>query len=111
MKKLMKLIVFLGVVAAVGYALRDRLMPPPQAPSSSPPPFRTTDDGHSVLAQGADDLQRINGIGPVRVQQLGDIGVTGFAELADADAVDLAAKLGVSVAQTEDWIEQAADLA
>lgn len=110
MKKLMKLIVFVGVLAGVAYVLRDRLMPPPQAPSSSPPPFRTTDDGHAPLPDGADDLQRVNGIGPVRVEQLAELGVSSFAELADADAVDLAAKLGVSVTQAEDWIGQAADL-
>lgn len=111
MKKLMKLIVALGVLAGVAYALRDQLMPPPQAPSSTPPPFRTTHDGAAPVTAGPDDLQRVNGIGPVRVEQLAEAGVTTFAELSDADAVDIAARLGVSVSQAEDWIGQAAGLA
>lgn len=111
MKKLMKFLVFVGVLAGVAYALRDQLMPPPQAPSSSPPPFRTHDPEPPLTAGGSEDLQRVNGIGPVRVGQLAELGITSFAELADADAVDLAAQLGVAVSQTEDWIGQAADLA
>ncbi len=107
----MKFLVFVGVLAGVAYALRDQLMPPPQAPSSSPPPFRTHDAETPIAAQAGDDLQRVNGIGPVRVGQLADLGITTFADLADADAVDLAANIGVAVSQTEDWIGQAADLA
>lgn len=111
MKKLLKFILFVGALAGVAYALRDRLMPPPQQPNSSPPPFRTAATPSGIPSGDGEDLQRVNGIGPVRVGQLAELGITTFADLADADAVDLAANLGVSVTQTEDWIGQAATLA
>lgn len=107
----MKFLMFVGVLAGVAYALRDQLMPPPQAPSSSPPPFRTQGGETALPKDGADDLQQVSGIGPVRVGQLAELGISTFAGLADADAVDLAANLGVAVSQTEDWIGQAARLA
>ena len=120
MKKLFKFVLFVGAVAGAAWALRDQLMPPPQTPSNAPPPFRTSDPEDAPrggglepdqTASGADDLEQVNGIGPVRVGQLADEGITTFASLADADAVDLAARIGVSVSQAEDWIGQAADLA
>lgn len=119
MKKLLKFVLFVGAVAGAAWALRDQLMPPPQTPSGAPPPFRTADESAgsgdeasvSPPADAGDDLERVNGIGPVRVNQLAAEGIATFAALADADAVDLAARIGVSVSQTEDWIGQAAELA
>lgn len=110
----MKLLLLVGAVAGAAWALRDQLMPPPHTPTASPPPFRTH-DREPTLAESDpaanDDLMTVNGIGPVRVGQLTEQGITTFGQLADADAVDLAARLGVAVSQTEDWIGQAADLA
>ena len=108
MKKLFKFLLFVGAVAGAAWALRDQLMPPPQAPSSAPPAFRTGDASSEPHEPAdAEDLTAINGIGPVRIEQLSEAGITSFAELAEADAVDIAARLGVSVSQTEDWIGQA----
>ena len=112
MKKLIKFLMFVGVLGGVAWALRDQLMPPPQTPSSSPPAFRTpaptTPD--SAAPDDGQDLQRVHGIGPVRVGQLAEHGITTFAGLAGADAADLADKLGVAASQTEDWISQAGNL-
>jgi predicted flap endonuclease-1-like 5' DNA nuclease len=114
MKKLLKLLLFVGAVAGAAWALRDQLMPPPQTPTGSPPAFRTHDSEPRAAhtePTATDDLTDVTGIGPVRIGLLAEQGITTFAQLADADAVDLAAKLGVAVSQTEDWIGQAGDLA
>ena len=110
MKKFLKFVMFVGAIAGAAWALRDQLMPPPQSPSASPPSSRTPDPTPAAPSTAGEDLKRVNGVGPVRVDQLAEQGITTFAALADADAVDLAAKLGISVSQAEDWIGQAADL-
>ena len=109
MKRLLKLIVFAGALAGAAWALRDQLMPPPQRPSATPPAFRTPEPDMATAGadDGEDDLELVNGIGPVRVGQLAEEGITTFEDLVDSDTVDLAAKLGVSVSQVEDWVDQA----
>lgn len=106
MKKFLKFVVFVGAVAGAAWALRDQLMPPPQTPDRHPPAFRTP----QAAAPSPEDLTQVNGIGPVRVEQLAELGITTFAALAAADAGDLAEKLGVAESQSEDWIRQAAEL-
>jgi predicted flap endonuclease-1-like 5' DNA nuclease len=65
-----------------------------------------------VLRPGhVDDLTVIRGIGPRTADDLASVGVTRFADLAAADAGDLARRLnGSSVAQVKKWIVQAQDL-
>lgn len=62
----------------------------------------------------ADDLKKINGIGPVAEQQLKDQGLTTYAQLAalsDEDVQKVDANMPFSAAQIEDWKAQAAALA
>lgn len=55
-----------------------------------------------------DDLTEIKGIGPRSNEDLQTIGITTFAQLALADAEDLAARLnGSSPRQVAGWIQQA----
>lgn len=118
MKKLLKFVVFVGALAGAAWALRDQLMPPPQTPTGSPPAFRTSPPSSTPAPRAerlepevGDDLTRVSGVGPVRMGLLSEAGISSFAQLAAADAAELAEQLGVAISQTSDWINQAADLA
>jgi len=70
------------------------------------------------LATQADDLTRIEGIGPKYAEGLARLGVTTFAQLSQQDATALASRLkaqGLRIIgdriRKEDWIGQAARLA
>lgn len=75
--------------------------------ASAPPPNATT---------GADDLTRIKGVGPRLAQQLRELGVTSFAQIAawtDADVDRIDSQLGrfQGRIRRDDWREQARFLA
>ena len=57
-----------------------------------------------------DDLERIVGIGPVREQQLYELGILTFAQLAAADGAGLAAALGCGLWAVAGWQGKAAAL-
>ncbi len=57
-------------------------------------------------AAGADDLTKINGVGPAAAKKLADAGITTFAQLA---AVDVETFDAVKV--KPEWVEQAKELA
>ncbi|MEM8750800.1 MAG: 30S ribosomal protein S2 [Pseudomonadota bacterium] len=61
----------------------------------------------------ADDLKKINGIGPVAEQQLNEQGITTFKQVAELTAEDIQRvddNMPFSSAQIEDWKAQAAAL-
>lgn len=113
MTRLLRKLLFLGAVAGAFYWLREKMMPPPQPRLASPPPFRTTEPAPSVQTPSQsstktrDDLTRVKGIGPVYQKRLAEDDITTFADLADGDAVAIAAGIDMSVQQVEDWQEQA----
>ena len=79
------------------------------AASAAPAPAR-------AVAAGADDLTRIKGVGPKLVQQLRELGVTTFAQIAawdDAEINRIDARLGrfQGRIRRDDWREQARLLA
>ena len=95
-------------VAAAAWALRDRLLPSPEIHDEPPPKFREPTSAPD--ADTADeDLTAVKGIGPVTAEKLHDAGVTSIADLAAADAEDLAASVGSSASTTAKWIEAAVD--
>jgi len=90
-----------GVVAGLGaaaWALRDKMLPPPEVQEGPPPKFRTG---------GADDLTLIKGIGPVYRDRLTDVGVHSFVDLAEASAADIAEAAGVSESIAQSWVQAA----
>ena len=115
MKKLLRLVALGAGIAAVGYVLKERLVPIPEAPVDHahaprprvapeptpppPPPASPADEPQ--------DLTAIKGIGPVFSQRLAEQGITTFAALAAADATTLAAAVDAAPAQVEEWITQA----
>ncbi|SDW37950.1 50S ribosomal protein L21 [Litoreibacter albidus] len=69
----------------------------------------------AAKTDGADDLSRISGVGPVIVGKLHDLGVTTFAQIAawtPEDIADMDEKLNFKGRIDRDnWLEQAAELA
>ena len=132
MKKLLRLIVTIGVLSAAAYIVRYKLLPPaepvvippPQfrrasAPSAPPPPAPATLPTASVTpietpadhhAEPVDDLKVVKGIGPVFEQRLNDVGISSLGSLVRSDAATVAGQLDVSEAQVADWIRQARGL-
>jgi large subunit ribosomal protein L21 len=66
-------------------------------------------------ADGADDLTRISGVGPVIVKKLHDLGVTSFAQIAawtPEDIADMDGKLNFKGRiDRDEWLTQAAEFA
>ncbi len=69
----------------------------------------------AAKAEGADDLTKLSGVGPVLAKKLVEGGVTSFAQIAawtDADVVEFDEKLSFKGRiEREGWIEQAKELA
>lgn len=56
---------------------------------------------------GSEAVDTISGIGPAYAERLGAAGVETVAELADADAAELAAATDIAEGRIAGWIEQA----
>lgn len=131
MKKLLRLIVTIGVLSAAAYIVRYKLLPPAEPVVIPPPPFRRvnaasappsapatlqTDSTAPIEASAdddtepVDDLKVVKGIGPVFEQRLNDAGIASLGGLVRSDAATVAAQLDVSEAQVADWIRQARGL-
>lgn len=91
-----------GVVVGFGaaaWALRDRMLPPPEIHEEAPPKFRT--------GGGTDDLTLIKGVGPVYRDRLIASGIHSFPDLASSDPADIAESAETSVATAEGWVQAA----
>lgn len=115
MKKLLKLLVLGGIIAVITTILRDQLLPSPETPQAHPPAFRSPPAPPprpaSPSPESADDLTRVNGIGPVYAGRLAGAGIHTFGDLAAADADELASHAGLPRQRVAGWIAAAADLA
>lgn len=131
MKKLVRLLVTIGVLAAATYLVRYKLLPPPQPVAIPPPQFRrppVADAAPSAIesapedvtaprdasadreTEPVDDLKVVKGIGPVFEQRLNDAGIASLGGLVQSDPATIAGQLDVSEAQVADWIRQARGL-
>lgn len=102
MRKIAKIVGFVGGVAAVVWAMRDRLISIAAPREPQPPTFRVVPP-----IKEADDLTEITGIGATYAGRLAEAGIRSYADLARAGAARVADAAGVSVARAEDWISQA----
>ncbi|NNC39279.1 MAG: hypothetical protein HKN95_01200 [Acidimicrobiia bacterium] len=121
MKRLVRLLSFAAGIAALIWAMRDRFISLALPREPQPPAFRHPEDHPQVphrphqehrrspmeAAPDPDDLQLINGIGPVYSSKLADMGITTFSGLAAASAAEVAGKLGAAEGRVVDWIHQA----
>lgn len=107
-----------GISVIIGYWLQQQEQQQPALPQPTPPAPEPPEETHIVLssqvldaAAAKDDLTAINGIGPKIAEALQALGITSFAELAQASAEDLAHKLqsirGINPEKVTNWIEQA----
>ena len=103
MKKVAKVLGVVGGVAAVLWAMRDRLVSIAAPKEPEPPRFRVAE-----AAQPADDLTELSGIGPVFATRLAQAGIATFSALAVATPERVAEATGATEAKATDWIEQAA---
>ncbi|MBM3694626.1 MAG: hypothetical protein FJW79_01620 [Actinobacteria bacterium] len=111
MKKLLRFLLFVAVIAGVVAAvsrIRERLAAPvrlgsPETPAGEPP-------ASSAPLPAAGDLAAIKGIGPVYRARLEEAGLATFAALAAAPPARVAAAAGIPAARAADWIAQAAAL-
>lgn len=112
MKKIARLIGVIGGVAAVVWAMRDRLVSITAPREPEPPRFRVvTPPSEPPMAPTDDDLTEVVGIGPVFAERLRAAGVQSFEELANTAAARLAEITGVPESRVEAWIAQAGALA
>lgn len=107
MKRLLKIFAFLGGLGAAGWLLRNRVVAvtmnrEPEAPRPVPEPASAADP--------KGDLTAIEGIGKADALLLEAAGAATAAELAEADAAELAAETGIPEAHLSGWIEAAAAL-
>ena len=132
MKRLVKFLVVVAILAVIAHKVREHLVPAPQEPSAEPPRFRvapetsdepvaaegegdTGDAGASAADEGEPtghvaDLTEVKGIGPVYFGRLVEAGITTLEGLAGASAADVAGWAEVSEDAAADWIDQARQL-
>ncbi len=129
MKRFIRVLSFLAGVAAIIWAMRDRFISLALPREPQPPAFRHPAEHPHVPHQphadvptpstataakpaeelAADDLEEINGIGPVFARKLADRGITTFAQLAAASAADLADAIDTYPTRVQGWIDQAGE--
>lgn len=113
MKKLARIVGILGGLAALLWAMRDRLVSIAAPREPQPPRFRVVpppDDVQLDDSEPEDDLTSIRGIGPVFAERLRDKGIRTVEDLARAEPEKVAEMLGVPTSRAEDLVRQASSL-
>ena len=106
-KKLARLVGVVGGVAAVIWAMRERLVSIAAPREPEPPRFRVVTPPSEPPQPGKDDLTLINGIGPVFAERLQDAGIASFRDLSEAGAERAADVTGVPVSRAVPWVTEA----
>ena len=113
MKRIGRVVGFIGGAAAVIWAMRDRLISIAAPAEPQPPRFRVVKpspvsppDPTNVT----DDLTRITGVGPVFAARLRAAGIDTFERVVEADDARLAEVTGVTESRVEGWRDQASTL-
>ena len=86
--------------AASAAAPAPRVDEVPGYPIATPPP-------PPEVPPQPEDLSQIKGIGPVYQAKLADAGIVRFDELADSDAMTVAARIEAPVSRVQRWIDEA----
>ena len=104
LKKLLRVITLLAVLAAIVWLTRERLLPAPKVEDDPRPHYRSTPPPPH---REPDDLTAIKGIGPVFAARLEQAGIRSFRGLSEIDAATIADGIGTTEARVADWISQA----
>lgn len=100
MKRIAKVIGFVGGAVAVVWAMRDRFISVATSREPVPPSFRTEPAAHPTV-------DTIDGIGPVFADRLTKAGLATVEALAEASPDRVAEAAGVSAARARTWIDLA----
>jgi predicted flap endonuclease-1-like 5' DNA nuclease len=101
MKKVAKVIGFIGGAIAVIWAMRDRFISVATSREPEPPHFKPT------VSPNSPPVDAIEGIGPVFAKRLTDAGIADVTSLATASPDQVAEAASVSAARARNWIELA----
>jgi len=105
MKNAIRIAGMVAGLAAAAWAVRDRMLPAPEAPTDTPPRFRHGSEPSS------DDLTEIKGIGPAFATRLAEVNIDSFSELAEQDADAVATAVNTTPETAQRWIDAAASRA
>ena len=97
MKKVAKVIGFIGGSLALIWAMRDRFVSVATSREPEPPTFRSGDTTPPTV-------DSIDGIGPVFAKRLTEAGLGDLSKLAKASPDQVAEAASVSVARANKWI-------
>lgn len=100
MKRIAKIIGFIGGAVALVWAMRERFISVATSREPEPPPFRGT-------APNAPKVDSIDGIGPTYADRLTKAGLGTVHALAAASPDRVAEAAGVSANRARNWIESA----
>lgn len=100
MKRLVKVIGFIGGVVAVIWAMRDRFISVATSREPEPPSFKAE-------PTASPPVETLDGIGPVFARRLTGAGMGTVAALAAASPDRVAEAASVSAARARTWIELA----
>ncbi len=95
-----KIVGFIGAVAAVTWAMRDRFISVAVSREPDPPAFRKT----------SGSVELIEGVGPVFASRLSEAGLGTVSALAGSRPDNVAEVAGVSTVRAQSWIDRAAEL-
>lgn len=101
MKRLAKVIGFVGGAIALVWAMRDRFISVATSREPRPPTFRSD-------VVNSEPVDMIDGIGPVYAKRLTENGIGDVGALAAANPDQVAEAASVSTARAKTWIELAA---
>ena len=101
--KVAKVVGFVGGVVALIWAMRDRFISVAVSREPEPPAFKNPAEMGSAVSSG---LESINGIGPTYADRLRAAGYTTAADLAGADADQIAQIAGVGSTRARSWLDQ-----
>lgn len=101
--KVAKIVGFVGGIAALVWAMRDRFISVAVSREPEPPAFKNPPEADSAEVAG---LESINGIGPTYADRLRAAGYTVPADLAGADPEEIAKIAGVGTTRASSWLEQ-----
>ncbi|MGA7097173.1 MAG: helix-hairpin-helix domain-containing protein [Acidimicrobiia bacterium] len=105
MKRLAKVIGFIGGIVALAWAMRDRFISVAVSREPQPPAFRSPAATEQTIP-----LDAVEGIGPVFAGRLRAAGISDAGRLAQASPDSVAESASVSAARARTWIERARSL-
>ena len=101
MKNAIRIAGIVAGFAAAAWAVRDRMLPAPEAPTDTPPRFRTG------VEAAVDDLTEIKGIGPAFASRLAEADVASFSDLAQQEPDAVAEAVNTTPETAQRWIDAA----